>query len=1196
MGRVKDVWDFLRIEPTRDKKAIRKAFAAQSRLHHPEEEPEYFVQLNQAYKEALAYAAGTEESEGFPAGHGYGADTAKAGSRVETAGSAKGGQESEGGGSAEAASSAKGGQESESGGSTETAKADGESDALRSEGYSGEDNGSGTADNTVSLLDMLQAAEKQAIEESIQKGALRDFKALFENPKQAKQADTWKRFFLSEAFLGEQFSEEFGKGLWAYLSRQTICPYDNLPMGFLQELAIAYAFIPHFAGEEYFDGLKYPKEWYKVSVENTFPARKQIAEIFNMQGRECDLKSMTGHILRQPANKVRHNAFSDYLEMKEMSRNGQLTEGEREKWEGILGLCQVYYLYERNGKSMGGAYESRSECVVKLYVQWLKDEQLPEEVLKFFYKKLAFRELDRSSTRGLYGALKEQVLRQLPQAEEILFGEDGEEQMATKLYRVYSAIINDNQTNYDRFIYGETPAIKERAKAFFALPEWEKLKNSRILFKKIYDTSKRLVMPRTITMRLIEHLTAGDFPEPERTELTESLLRSLATERMCMELDYRCQPPLCGTEKDGIGSSADFWQYYLMRGFGYRHTKVRGEWEEGFIYEMGGQCYLPAYINYICGPSRAWQKRFVGFDEEEEAISVPVSAGCLMPDGRKLRAEFHYHYCLYFVEDVQVIYPVLSFPELQEYAEHLTKPEEFFFLLAVTAVEDKDRGAAEELIKGWLAKIPLHSFIVPRVARMLAADNDRIPEDMTRQETWDMHKEIRNAGQETEETWRGIADGQQAGRAEAVFYAEQERFCFRALVWKNGVKVFRQADYGWQDIIFRRAELGWREFALPDELQKRMAGGLLEETGAQCLLEPKPVCRASCILEGMDMVQKTAKILEIMGGFENAEGYCVLRYGEKKEKRHDRVFYYAKAPFGFDLKAQSSDYVRSMNFLMASSNTKIKEPKVLLGRFGWGFKYSPRSDYGPMFVYLGESGRYYAYGAIRMHRADSLTELLADFFRQEFEGVTEAQAYEGCLTVSRLDHRLEYCYTEEDMHCSLHSLEDTAADGFTMFGGYGMWVEFARWMDTVLGMGLPEWVSAIIIGFDQENGGRLSFAGIYEEEEPDYDEEDLDYDQEGSDYDEEESEDDGEGADSHGGESDQGGPAEGKAGAESHEPYLPQVPLLVWAKGIEPQDRGQLLVNAVQWYMDCGQYAGALKRKGIHILVNRWGWVQEAIW
>ena len=153
-----------------------------------------------------------------------------------------------------------------------------------------------------------------------------------------------------------------------------------------------------------------------------------------------------------------------------MGRNGRLTEGEKEIWQHILGVCQPFYLYERNGKQRGsGAYEARSECVVKLYVQWLKDEQAPREVLLFLYKKLDLKDLERSSTRGLYSALKEQILRQCPHAEEILFGEGGTEQRITKLYRIYSAIINDHHNNYDKFIYGETPEIRDRAHAFFAL-------------------------------------------------------------------------------------------------------------------------------------------------------------------------------------------------------------------------------------------------------------------------------------------------------------------------------------------------------------------------------------------------------------------------------------------------------------------------------------------------------------------------------------------------------------------------------------------------------------------------------------------------------------------------------------------------------------------------------------------------------
>ena len=51
-----EIWGLLGIAPTTDKKAIRSAYAAQSRLHHPEEEPEYFVRLTQAYRQALGFA------------------------------------------------------------------------------------------------------------------------------------------------------------------------------------------------------------------------------------------------------------------------------------------------------------------------------------------------------------------------------------------------------------------------------------------------------------------------------------------------------------------------------------------------------------------------------------------------------------------------------------------------------------------------------------------------------------------------------------------------------------------------------------------------------------------------------------------------------------------------------------------------------------------------------------------------------------------------------------------------------------------------------------------------------------------------------------------------------------------------------------------------------------------------------------
>ncbi len=52
-----DFWKILGIEPTNDRRAIRFAYSEQSRKYHPEEEPEAFRQLHEAYRAALAYAA-----------------------------------------------------------------------------------------------------------------------------------------------------------------------------------------------------------------------------------------------------------------------------------------------------------------------------------------------------------------------------------------------------------------------------------------------------------------------------------------------------------------------------------------------------------------------------------------------------------------------------------------------------------------------------------------------------------------------------------------------------------------------------------------------------------------------------------------------------------------------------------------------------------------------------------------------------------------------------------------------------------------------------------------------------------------------------------------------------------------------------------------------------------------------------------
>ncbi len=55
-----EIWEVLGIAPTGDKRAIRSAYSVLVKQCHPEEDPQGFKRLHEAYQAALAYAAGKE--------------------------------------------------------------------------------------------------------------------------------------------------------------------------------------------------------------------------------------------------------------------------------------------------------------------------------------------------------------------------------------------------------------------------------------------------------------------------------------------------------------------------------------------------------------------------------------------------------------------------------------------------------------------------------------------------------------------------------------------------------------------------------------------------------------------------------------------------------------------------------------------------------------------------------------------------------------------------------------------------------------------------------------------------------------------------------------------------------------------------------------------------------------------------------
>lgn len=58
-----NIWDILEIQPTRDVGAVKRAYARLAGKYHPEEEPEKFLQLRQAYQAALRWAEAGAEPE-----------------------------------------------------------------------------------------------------------------------------------------------------------------------------------------------------------------------------------------------------------------------------------------------------------------------------------------------------------------------------------------------------------------------------------------------------------------------------------------------------------------------------------------------------------------------------------------------------------------------------------------------------------------------------------------------------------------------------------------------------------------------------------------------------------------------------------------------------------------------------------------------------------------------------------------------------------------------------------------------------------------------------------------------------------------------------------------------------------------------------------------------------------------------------
>ncbi len=978
----KEAWALLEIPPDSSKRDIRRAYAALAKDCHPEEDPEGFARLQEAYRRALE-ASGQKEQE------------------------------------------------------RERSQLEKSDEQEKISEYREADNGEASEEEAApSLLKRLQAETDRQRKDSLSYGALGRLKSLLQEESCCKKTALWKEFFLSEEFLSEQMEDSFCSGLSLFLEE------FDLPWQFVAELMLAYGIGPE-------DELLLLEEF------GAYPA----AETRGLAGRQAagrawweqeDNREQIFRYLARPENQVRLRAFSDYWMMKSRNQQGYLTEQEQESWKEIVGKGEFSYLYEQNNGQF--TKYTRSECVITLYAHWIRTEAVPSCVCRFMYQRYRLKDLEHSSAKAVYQSLKEAILAKYPKLEEELFGEEGRIQQISRWYQDLMRIVGEYHNAYEKREYGENEELRTKIARLFQREEWKQYCYDDELFRRMYmQLANRKVLPPTLASYLYrfykEEMGSSADLEQKLSVLLETMVRSFAFGRQLLEQDYRRPYTYQGTKVEDITlENQAFWTYYLMNGFGARYGERIGSLDNQAEYVRWNRYYLPAYIRSVYLPSLEWAKRFTRFDEEEMLIrhpvwkEVPFPVCGKAPEGGILQLEFHLHYVTYRLNGISVIEPLLSWRELVGHMQDKKEETElFFFWLAVTAIEEEEHKEAEEIVLHYLKNLPLASVTLDVIAGALAADNART--------------------EQPEKPERKI---------QAVYYEEQERFCFKAEVFFRGMKLYRQTDFGWEETTLLPGEgkkakaldlEGKKQFAIAKLKQMRQPKPKLVEvisldTGGEEAETLANLEKAIQVIEGLkeqecysrkrtkayfpgfpwspDQITDPVKEFFAAYGGWMTEAFVVLHIGQQPKKCFDRIFYSAMNIFGFDLYFHSKEHSGSLQFRESELARKIKEKHLIVGRLGWGEEYEALGGFAPIPFAIGESGCFYAYDGLHLIRKSSFPELVAGCY--DFTEITAMKIYDTRLTVSKLDHKLEYCYTREDFEKWLNRKNPMLEETFTKFG------------------------------------------------------------------------------------------------------------------------------------------------------------------
>lgn len=923
------VWEILNIEPTQDKKAIRKAYAILSKQYHPEENPEKFQEIYQAYQQALQLIVSANKGE----------------------------------------------------------------DIRREQTISGVASSDEEENKSSSLLDRLEKQEQEKKRKIWQDGPMDVLIELFSSAKTRNKQQKWQEFFLSDKFLEYQFNTVFVDSLIDYMQEQSYCKIDQLPNYFLTELAISY-------------GVSYDLNGYIMEQEGVIG---KVAWLLNQQSEVWRI-SRGVRILEIKDNYIRLLSFIDYLKLCNMLSDGYLNEYYEKQWGDQL----LYYgkncnlSWENNGAIPNNpALEIRHKSLIRLYTYFIKKHEISVCICMYMYETYEFKGLVNSSRKTLYGNLYQAILEKFPDIEELIEKKNQMADFIAKIFFEMSLILEKyNQPCWCGmkpyglltmgFVKNGVDDFKEEHKAvekLLNLLDDVKIRFAKTWLEKLVFKWMTTESSPVLTRRLYEFYK-DDAENPDVFELLEFLMVHYSYHQRMQEYVYN-KPFIYEKTKvsDVQLANREFWLYYLEVCYRYRYLKISDKEEKNdFIhasYLNGDQKVLSAYMNRIYQPSMEWRKLFTGYNEKTEQIDQPVFIEARIKDTLVIKIEFHLHYVLYFANHMPILRPIFTFNELIDAVNGGQSELWFHLLLPITKIQDEERQEAYEKILRCLKNLPLYTASLSVIARCIANDN---------------------------------GDGADDDRASVIYrnFLDDGRFCYKLEITPKAVMVFRSTAFLWQRISLKETE----QLSEMDMKEKISLGlKMLND-----FKKPLPIRSDFSLLKGLSNRKKSEIILgalskpqsydlhnsnyfnhclksKVADMFFDAVGryiagsYVVLCIGEQERQRFKCIFYMNLGNFGIQPAQLGKYFARSYQFCVEDIEKKIKENFVLIGDFGWALN-------PPFPLALGESGTFYTHNATKFYKAADLAELFTMVL--ELDIVSGVEIYEGELTVSPVDQKLEY--------------------------------------------------------------------------------------------------------------------------------------------------------------------------------------------